>query len=682
MTFLLNRIRSNSQRLSPMASVLQRILRNSNPSPAAPAAISAAFTGNGGFSDGASSGAAAASAAPAASEDGRRYIPEASPQFRALLQSEGSAASTPAAASATPASATSPGLEGMDPRMSEAEREMRFPTPPQSEASRMTQISVTWQINQKMPDKMMAAMERYEWSAADVAKATGQTLEQFTDYLTLNGAAVGFGGVVTLTRQSVSQNYQAAMDAAIQAGANPGLLNPWNYYYANSAGEAPGVPAFWTPANVLIDGESYSMVTASFSFDAFNQWYASLPTPESQFFARVQAQLQKPQGSAAADESNWPASTPLSWPAPSAPLAILPPNRDGRSTIIPLQHQQQVEQNACGPTALAMILSHLQGRDVTAAEIAQAIRRRDVGTPPSLLVDYAQKQGLAAAQYNNGSWDAMKAYLDQGLPCMALIDQGSGKDFVSHYVNVVGYSVADDHSVTLLLNDPFASGQTSMSLDSFLSKWDHIKLANIKTGYNNFFMVVGPKGAALSPSNIDDATAFSVLSESAAQFVNGWDLATGSGSSVGDRLMGVGHLMGASVGLAGSAPAFLTSSIGQSLGGGVGSVMQQVAEYEAALAGGLQHAIEDNTQIAVDTGRDSIRFVGDLVSLDFADSISSAGKLAKDQMNALLAPIRLLGDNPPPVWLDPVGHVIGGSLGSGSLSDLRPDRVLGRIFGW
>jgi Peptidase C39 family len=328
------------------------------------------------------------------------------------------------------------------------------------------------------------------------------------------------------------------------------------------------------------------------------------------------------------------ASAPAS-PAPRIPLPSIITTPASTATAIPLSHQRQQEQNACGTTALSMIMTYF-GHPVSPAEIDNSIRRRDVGTPPSLIVEYAQNNGFAAGQYNDGSWEAMKGYIDQGIPCMALIEPGTPNDLVAHYVNVVGYETTTDGRLNVILDDPSRSNRTSLPLESFLAKWDSIKMLNLNTGYHNFFMVVAPGGVALPPSNIDDATAFAVLSEGSAQIVNGWDLATGSGNSAGERLIGIGGIAAGSIAVAGSVPAYIDSLLGDAVGGDFGELITRIGASNAALANTLAHLVQNTTQTVVTVGEDIEALTGDLLSLDLDAAFHDAEKLTRDLISGVI----------------------------------------------
>lgn len=282
-----------------------------------------------------------------------------------------------------------------------------------------------------------------------------------------------------------------------------------------------------------------------------------------------------------------------------------------------------------------MIMTYY-GHPVSAAEIDSSIRRHDVGTPPSLIVDYAQKNGFAAGQYNNGSWETMRSYIDRGIPCMALIEPGTPNDLLAHYVNVVGYETTNDGRVNVILNDPARSDRTSLPLETFLSKWDSVKMLNLETGYHNFFIVVAPGGVSLPPSNIDDATAFSVLVEGFANISNGWDLAFGSDGNLSQRVIGIGGIAAGTIGVAGSVPAYIDSLLGNAIGGDFGEMITRIGATNATLANTLAHLVQNSTQNVVTVGEDLEALTGDLLSGDLGAAFHDAEKLTRDLISGVI----------------------------------------------
>ena len=117
--------------------------------------------------------------------------------------------------------------------------------------------------------------------------------------------------------------------------------------------------------------------------------------------------------------------------------------------ILDVPQMDQGNTNACGTTSLAMISTFL-GRPVTHEQIDASIRNVDIGSAPDNLVSWAREHGLEASMKNEASFDDITRMIDQGLPPMALIDPGSSRDFLSHYVVVSGYERGADGKVSKL----------------------------------------------------------------------------------------------------------------------------------------------------------------------------------------------------------------------------------------
>ncbi len=112
--------------------------------------------------------------------------------------------------------------------------------------------------------RLFQQMGEYGWDAADLAQATGMSLQGAGDYLTSIGAPAGFGGDVTLGREAIHVPFQLAVD---QARAQP------------QAG-APG----WT-ATQHRDEHGFISTTTTFDVQAFTAWY--LTQPQGQALARI-----------------------------------------------------------------------------------------------------------------------------------------------------------------------------------------------------------------------------------------------------------------------------------------------------------------------------------------------------------------------------------------------------------
>jgi hypothetical protein len=126
-------------------------------------------------------------------------------------------------------------------------------------------------------------------------------------------------------------------------------------------------------------------------------------------------------------------------PAPDAPLP-----RDPNDPALWLPGQGRA--NACGTTTLAYVLRYLLGAAAPdRASLDRAMRRADIFSAPTMLVDRARLVGLHAAAYNGIDLDAVLKLTDQGIPVMVLIDT-TPLDLTDtanlHWVCVVGHTTA------------------------------------------------------------------------------------------------------------------------------------------------------------------------------------------------------------------------------------------------
>src|SRR6185436_86565 len=104
----------------------------------------------------------------------------------------------------------------------------------------------------------------------------------------------------------------------------------------------------------------------------------------------------------------------------------------------------QGNSNACGTSSLSMIMDYL-GKPSSREQIDGAVRRTDFGATPGPLIEYARDHGLEAEGYNNGTWEAMRSFVERGIPVQAIYNtQASGNPSDGHIVAVVGFRTNKD----------------------------------------------------------------------------------------------------------------------------------------------------------------------------------------------------------------------------------------------
>ena len=119
------------------------------------------------------------------------------------------------------------------------------------------------------------------------------------------------------------------------------------------------------------------------------------------------------------------------------------------------------EDYQCGPASLASIVSYW-GIHADPDEIGREIFSKSArGTLTIDMMLYAQKKGFHAKQFK-GSIEALRSFVDSGLPLIVLVDYGLSVFQMNHFMVVTGYN---DHGVIV------HSGQ---SQNKFLREKDFI----------------------------------------------------------------------------------------------------------------------------------------------------------------------------------------------------------------
>jgi Peptidase_C39 like family len=280
-------------------------------------------------------------------------------------------------------------------------------------------------------------------------------------------------------------------------------------------------------------------------------------------------------------------TTPQDLTIPGFPGSLAAPGTPNPQTTIPdpgnMPFNQQGNTNDCGPTSLSMILNYY-GIPATRQGIDDAIHRGDnsVGGTPEDEMQYAEDQGLAAAEYNNGTWDEVKAAIDAHHPVMASIT-GSGEPELSgqpgnftpdgdslpngrHQIVITGYETGPDGKQYVLFHDPNHGQLEKMSVDDFQKVWSKEDF-----GVKNFFMVFAPGGTDLPPSRMDGAQGAMTTLNGAANLINSVNRIF-SPNSFGDWVHGFPEFVG---------------GLFQVVGGGVGALLQLGAEKLRGLVDGV-----------------------------------------------------------------------------------------------
>ena len=124
-------------------------------------------------------------------------------------------------------------------------------TPHERTSEEWARIAGTWNTyHEADPYRLMQQMCEFNWDAADIAQATGQTAQQVGAYLTAQGAPAGFGGAVT-TGQSLAQPTSSIgrLVAAARPTAGTRLQAYLGYMKMNTLQQAAMRAMVDTPAN-------------------------------------------------------------------------------------------------------------------------------------------------------------------------------------------------------------------------------------------------------------------------------------------------------------------------------------------------------------------------------------------------------------------------------------------------
>lgn len=168
-----------------------------------------------------------------------------------------------------------------------------------------------------------------------------------------------------------------------------------------------------------------------------------------------------------------PKPTSTRAPTPSANRRPIQPSVLLRG----MRHEYQ-RFNNCGPTTLAMNLSHF-GRTDTQTDVAAFTKPNspDKNVRPDEMATYASRVGLRAIIRVNGSFDQLKLLLSNDLP--VIIETGLVKEpqgWMGHYRLVIGY---DAKQITTM--DSYDGASVKISYDDLDALWRQ---------FNRLYMVI------------------------------------------------------------------------------------------------------------------------------------------------------------------------------------------------
>lgn len=175
--------------------------------------------------------------------------------------------------------------------------------------------------------------------------------------------------------------------------------------------------------------------------------------------------------------------------------------------------------NACGTTTLAYVLRYLLGQNAPdRPRLDRAIRRADIFSAPTLLVECARRLGLPATAYNGVDLNFVLRLTDQGIPVMVLLDT-TPLDLTDtanlHWVCVVAH---DGDSIGIYNPHGF---QQALDRATFEACWSEARLFGLPA-WKRYAIAIGRPGTSLpaAPGNDLAALAASWTANGVAGIVN------------------------------------------------------------------------------------------------------------------------------------------------------------------
>lgn len=150
--------------------------------------------------------------------------------------------------------------------------------------------------------------------------------------------------------------------------------------------------------------------------------------------------------------------------------------------------------NACGTTTLAYVLRYLLGEHAPdRPRLDRAIRRADIFSAPTLLVECAHRLGLPATAYNGVDLEFVLRLTDQDIPVMVLLDT-TPLDLTDtanlHWVCVVGH-----HEDSIGIYNPHGF-QQALDRATFEACWSEARLFGLPA-WSRYAIAVGRPGVTL-----------------------------------------------------------------------------------------------------------------------------------------------------------------------------------------
>ncbi len=154
-------------------------------------------------------------------------------------------------------------------------------------------------------------------------------------------------------------------------------------------------------------------------------------------------------------------------------IAAAPAVSDDLVKILPGYDEVSISidgDNCCGQFSMASVFQGM-GIDKDPQQIFRDTNPSGIFTAPPVIVDYLNKNGVAARQLNNASVEDIIKKIDAGKPVIVLVHTSGG---VPHWINIYGYTKNADGSLkSFTMRDSVWGTRRGYEMDAatFVEKW-------------------------------------------------------------------------------------------------------------------------------------------------------------------------------------------------------------------
>ncbi|MBD3389239.1 MAG: PKD domain-containing protein [Candidatus Altiarchaeales archaeon] len=194
--------------------------------------------------------------------------------------------------------------------------------------------------------------------------------------------------------------------------------------------------------------------------------------------------------------------------------------------------------NSCGTTSLAYTLRFLTGDDSYTHQLVDDEIRADdssesfgaeggMFSDPVGLVDYTRSQGVNAEIYQNGDFNDIKRFIDDGVPVIVgLTTDGGGNVESSHWVVIVSYCQRENPHIPGVWETVYGiynpwGYQYELEESRLARYWGEMNLWDSIPMWNRIYL--GVSNGPLPPGNLDQIRTELAAAQSLAMMSNGAD---------------------------------------------------------------------------------------------------------------------------------------------------------------